>query len=85
MCLCEVNQPLAKFATGRNLSRVGNDVKFWLLRIYCKRILNGTTATWVKKDSFQCCRPLARIKADEIGPDDFCNNQWTVMFLSVQL
>ena len=38
-CLSEVKQPLAKFATGRNLSQVVNDVKFWFLRVQCKHNL----------------------------------------------
>ena len=32
-CLREVKQQLAKFTTGCNISRVVDDVKFWLLRV----------------------------------------------------
>ena len=37
-CLSEAKQPLAKFATGWNLLQVFDAVKFWLLRVKCKRV-----------------------------------------------
>ena len=40
-CLSKVKRPLAKFATGWNLPQVVEDVKFWLLRVWCKRTLKG--------------------------------------------
>ena len=42
-CLSEVKQPLAKLATGCNLSQIEDDVKFWLLRVWCKHTLRHRT------------------------------------------